>query len=242
MSSSNLLPWAIIGGAQTRTSYYESRNAAREANRAIRGKVIANKLADADAAAAAEVAATPSHEAEVAAAEAAIVASEAPAPMAPNPFERLGALETLEAPKLSQVAREPAKCVACGSLNLFTGEVNETTGIVENEEFILGCHDCGHVVDSRAAAVKSAKEKRIVEKVNFSTVERPTKAVWHIADELKAKGITARKDVIAECQARGIAFYTARTQYQSWYKCQKEMSAREAAEAAADFKKMKEAA
>lgn len=240
MSSLNNLPWAIIGGTQTATSYYSSRNAARDANKSIKGKITANKLADAAVTAEAMVAEQPSHAAEVVAAEAAIEAAQAP-----NPFERLGALATLEAPKLSAAAKEPAKCVACGSLNLFSGQVNETTGIVEFEEYILGCHDCGHVIDTRAVAAKSAKEKkekRIVDKVNFSTVERPTKAVWHIADELKAAGVTARKEVIAECERRGIAFYTARTQYQSWFKCQKEMSEREAAEAAADFKKMASAA
>lgn len=46
-----------------------------------------------------------------------------------------------------------------------------------------------------------------------STIERPCKRVWHIADEM----IDARrKDVLARCVSEGIAFYTARTQYQLW--------------------------
>jgi len=50
-----------------------------------------------------------------------------------------------------------------------------------------------------------------------SDIERPTKAVWHIADEMSAADPQVRrKDVIAECVRRGIAFYTARTQYQQW--------------------------
>jgi hypothetical protein len=50
-----------------------------------------------------------------------------------------------------------------------------------------------------------------------SDIERPTKAVWHIADEMSAANPQVRrKDVIAECVRRGIAFYTARTQYQQW--------------------------
>jgi hypothetical protein len=50
-----------------------------------------------------------------------------------------------------------------------------------------------------------------------STVEGPTKLVWAIADEMfAANPDTKRKDVIAAAQARGIAYYTARTQYQQW--------------------------
>ena len=50
------------------------------------------------------------------------------------------------------------------------------------------------------------------------------KRVWFIADEIleesKTEGSTikfSRKLVMAECLARGIAFYTARTQFQQWY-------------------------
>jgi len=49
--------------------------------------------------------------------------------------------------------------------------------------------------------------------VRESTVERPCKLVWHIADEMVG---ARRKDVLAACVARGVAFYTARTQYQVW--------------------------
>jgi hypothetical protein len=38
--------------------------------------------------------------------------------------------------------------------------------------------------------------------------------------------------VLAECVRQGVAFYTARTQYQQWLGVQKEMAAREAAAAA----------
>lgn len=49
--------------------------------------------------------------------------------------------------------------------------------------------------------------------VQESTVEHPCKLVWHIADAMKG---ARRKDVLAACVARGVAFYTARTQYQLW--------------------------
>jgi hypothetical protein len=69
--------------------------------------------------------------------------------------------------------------------------------------------------------------------IHESTVEHPCKLVWHIADEMTAANpAVRRKDVLAACVARGVAFYTARTQYQQWLGIQKEMAAREAAQAA----------
>ncbi|MWV11152.1 hypothetical protein F3I62_03495 [Pseudomonas sp. R-28-1W-6] len=53
-----------------------------------------------------------------------------------------------------------------------------------------------------------------------STVESPVKRVWGIADSMPE---ARRKDVIAECERQGIAFYTARTQYQKWHKSRKEL-------------------
>ena len=67
--------------------------------------------------------------------------------------------------------------------------------------------------------VAEAKGKAIKRK---SDIARPTKAVWHIADEMfAANPQVRRKDVIAECVRRGIAFYTARTQYQQWLAAKK---------------------
>lgn len=56
-----------------------------------------------------------------------------------------------------------------------------------------------------------------------STIVRPCKQVWHIADSMPT---ATRKEVIQACEDAGIAFYTARTQYQQWSACQKEMAAR----------------
>lgn len=73
------------------------------------------------------------------------------------------------------------------------------------------------VVPAIAEEAHKAAPKRKIEITNHSTIERPTKAVWHIADEMVAANPQVRrKDVIAECVNRGIAFYTARTQYQQW--------------------------
>jgi len=59
--------------------------------------------------------------------------------------------------------------------------------------------------------------------VRNSTIVRPCKQVWHIADGMPG---SSRKQVMEACINSGIAFYTARTQYQLWAQCQKEMAAR----------------
>jgi len=46
-----------------------------------------------------------------------------------------------------------------------------------------------------------------------SEIDSPCKRVWAIADSMPE---AARKDVLAVCEQEGIAYYTARTQYQSW--------------------------
>lgn len=72
--------------------------------------------------------------------------------------------------------------------------------------------------EEAAQAIEApAKGKAKPEVKHKSDIERPTKTVWHIADEMSAANPQVRrKDVIAECVNRGIAFYTARTQYQQW--------------------------
>lgn len=55
-----------------------------------------------------------------------------------------------------------------------------------------------------------------------SSVQRPCFVVWDIADKMPG---ARRKDVVAACVAKGVAFYTARTQYQLWKQCQNEMKA-----------------
>lgn len=73
--------------------------------------------------------------------------------------------------------------------------------------------------------------KAASERSHKSSVDSPTKLVWYIADEMTTKDPSVpRKKVIEECQRRGIAFYTARTQYQQWLTAKRE-SDRNAAEA-----------
>ena len=51
-----------------------------------------------------------------------------------------------------------------------------------------------------------------------SEVENPVALVHQIATEMVG---ARRKDVIAACEARGVAFHTARTQYQVWFRKQR---------------------
>lgn len=75
---------------------------------------------------------------------------------------------------------------------------------------------------------KAAKPEK--EWVRESAVEKPTKLVWFIADEMyeaaevEGRPYPSRKEVQAECVRRGIASGTARTQFQHWFKCRKEMA------------------
>ena len=48
-----------------------------------------------------------------------------------------------------------------------------------------------------------------------SVISNPVKMVWEIADKMWGE---RRKDIIEECVKQGIAYNTARTQYQAFYK------------------------
>lgn len=55
-------------------------------------------------------------------------------------------------------------------------------------------------------------------KPKSSLRDNPCKAVWEIADNMKGE---KRKDIIAACVSAGIAYNTARTQYQRYYTASK---------------------
>jgi hypothetical protein len=64
---------------------------------------------------------------------------------------------------------------------------------------------------------KKSNPSPSIPKLHRSTIEGPTKAVWHIAEEMHTANPNVRRtEVTAECVRRGIAFFTARTQYQQW--------------------------
>jgi hypothetical protein len=57
---------------------------------------------------------------------------------------------------------------------------------------------------------------------NKSTVDSPCAMVWEIAGKMEG---SRRKDIIAACEKAGIAFYTARTQYQKYREAMRESEA-----------------
>lgn len=60
-------------------------------------------------------------------------------------------------------------------------------------------------------------------KKEFSDIESPCRRVWVIADSMEG---ARRKEVIEACVANGIAYNTARTQYQHWSKSKKNDAAK----------------
>lgn len=56
-------------------------------------------------------------------------------------------------------------------------------------------------------------------KPRLSSVIRPTKLVWDIADSMPK---ASRKEVMEACVAAGITYGTSRTQYQAWFKASQE--------------------
>lgn len=135
------------------------------------------------------------------------------------------------------VVGEFVHCPHCG-IHLDNGvgyhgqEVNGKT--IEHDALEWECLACGEEFGPAIPAkVEKKAPTRKIEVTNESTAERPCKLVWHIADDMKAANPEVkRKEVLAECVKRGVAFYTARTQYQQWLGVQKEMAARVASQTA----------
>lgn len=77
------------------------------------------------------------------------------------------------------------------------------------------CMACDYEFGNEIEAPKAKATRGPI--TNKSTVERPTKLVWDIAESMtKANPQVKRKEVLEECVKQGVAYYTARTQYQQW--------------------------
>jgi hypothetical protein len=127
-------------------------------------------------------------------------------------------------PKTKPIAQAIAEAEAEGKLGkvVAINPIAEVAAAIQAEE-AANASPVEKKPKAKAAPVELTEGQRT------STAERPTKAVWFIADEMRlADPLARRKDIIAECQARGIAYFTARTQFQLWSNCQKEMADREA--------------
>lgn len=121
-------------------------------------------------------------------------------------------------------------CPSCGchldnGVGVHNQDVNGKP--VKHDQFEYSCLACdaefGPAIKGKKAPKVKAEAKPIE---NRSTVEKPCKLVWQLADDMTG---ARRKDVIAAAEAKGVAYYTARTQYQLWAQIQKEMAEREAA-------------
>ena len=123
-------------------------------------------------------------------------------------------------------------CPSCGiRLNNGVGVHNQEVNgkRVKHDKFEYSCLSCdaefGPVIEGKTEKAPKAKaEPKVIE--NRSTAEKPCRLVWDLADFMVG---ARRKDVIAAAVAKGVAFYTARTQYQLWAQIQKEMAARKTA-------------
>jgi hypothetical protein len=72
-------------------------------------------------------------------------------------------------------------------------------------------------IEATAAAMPEQQPKP--ERLHKSQIENPVKQVRAIADSMPG---ARRKDVVAACVAQGIAYFTARTQYQKWRQASRE--------------------
>jgi hypothetical protein len=85
----------------------------------------------------------------------------------------------------------------------------------EHQFFCMGCgHEWGDKIDPEQ--VKAEQPKRTYE--NKSSISAACQVVHDLCNEMKD---ARRKDVIQAAVDKGVAFYTARTQYQKWFKAQK---------------------
>jgi hypothetical protein len=114
--------------------------------------------------------------------------------------------------------------------------------LVVDEAYVHGCHRCDWETDDRKnhiAAPVTPKAPKPAKAINGpilhkSEIDHPCKRVWGIASDMKAANPNVKRgQVLAACVAQGIAYYTARTQYQQWLGIQKEMAEREAQQAKA---------
>lgn len=106
-----------------------------------------------------------------------------------------------EAPVEAEVAEEPVfeDLVYCPHCNVhLSNGVNTDLEAADGIYCCLGCN----------TALNAGNLKK-------SSIENPVKAVWEIADTMWG---SRRKDTIKACVDAGIAYNTARTQYQAFYK------------------------
>jgi len=122
------------------------------------------------------------------------------------------------------IANEIEQQVALDQITANTKPIPDVTGAGVDINAVLAKH-------LESAASNPGSTKVLVAR---SSVIRPVKLVHAIASDMYSKNPeTQRKDVIAACEAAGIATHTARTQYQIWHQAMKSDKAAQAARDAA---------
>lgn len=72
----------------------------------------------------------------------------------------------------------------------------------------------GITIEMELPDTEAKAHTKKIECVHKSDILNPCKLVWDMADEMKGQ---RRKDIIAACVEKGVAYNTARTQYQLWF-------------------------
>ena len=157
----------------------------------------------------------------------------------PTALDLLAALEKQEAAKEEEICHPYGfkthgfdNCPHC-NIHLENGllqageEMGDGKPLIP-EKFEFFCMACGSEFGPEITAKKTRAPI-----THTSTIENPCKTVWGIAIDMKAANpLVKRGAVLAECVRQGIAYYTARTQYQAWLTvCKEEETTRLANEA-----------
>ncbi len=77
-------------------------------------------------------------------------------------------------------------------------------------------------VPEQTQQARAPKTESKPDRVKTSTVPNPVKFVWALAEEMRAADPNVtRKAIVDACIAKGVAFYTAKTQVQRFLKAKK---------------------
>jgi hypothetical protein len=114
------------------------------------------------------------------------------------------------------------------TLSLITLPGQEALRVVKSADVHLDVVACPDPVKVTKAPKTPRVKAPAIPMFHESTIDSPCSVVW---GEAEATPDARRVEVIARCVAKGVAFYTARTQYQLWRQARKEQEAN-AAEAA----------
>ena len=101
----------------------------------------------------------------------------------------------------------------CFNVELSTTDIRPELKEIVNQYTLAKPAPAPVETESKTVVVKKVKD--LTEDRRKSNITNPCRLVWDIAEKMLAEGFK-RKDIIAECEKQGVAFYTARTQYQKY--------------------------